>query len=104
MREAQHSEGASAYNGHVELVLALGAAAIVLVVGLQMFLGRRARREEGKARVTHQSVVERGVQPPSLHPLVNLGACIASGACVTSCPEKDVLAVIDGKAPLVNPT
>src|SRR5204863_10172038 len=38
------------------------------------------------------------------HPVVNLGACIGSGACVTSCPEKDGLAVIDGKAQLVNPT
>src|SRR4051794_18650863 len=88
----------------MELVLALGAAAIVLVVGWQLWSGRRARRAEDAAHEKHQHVIEKGIQPPSLHPAVNLGACIGSGACVTSCPEKDVLAVVDGKAQLVNPT
>jgi thioredoxin reductase/NAD-dependent dihydropyrimidine dehydrogenase PreA subunit len=88
----------------VDLVLGIGAAAVVLVVGLQLFWARRARRAEDAAHARHVSNLERGVQPVSLHPEVNLGACIGSGACVTSCPEKDVLAVVDGKARLVNPT
>lgn len=88
----------------MDLVLALGAAAIVLVVGFQIWSGSRARKAEDLAHAKHQKVVERNVQPVSLYPSVDLGACIGSGACVTSCPEKDVLAVIDGKAQLVNPT
>src|SRR4051794_16070991 len=104
MRETQHSERSRAYNRRVELVLALGAAAIVLVVGWQIWSGMRARKKEDLAHARHAEVVAKNVQPVSLHPFVNLGACIGSGACVTSCPEKDVLAVIDGKAQLVNPT
>lgn len=88
----------------VELVLGLGAVAIVLVVGLQLWLGRKARAKEDAAHAQHQKNVERNVQPVSLHPAVDLNACIGSGACVTSCPEKDVLAVVDGKAQLVHPT
>jgi len=88
----------------VDLVLALGAAAIVLVVGYQLWSSRQASKAEAQAHDRHQQVLERNVQPVSLHPKVDLGACIGSGACVTSCPEKDVLAVIDGKAKLVNPT
>ena len=87
----------------MDLVLALGAVAIALVVGLQLRSARRARSKEDEAQVRHQQTVERNVQPVSLHPQVNLGACIGSGACVTSCPEKDVIAVIGGKAQLVNP-
>ncbi len=94
----------NAYNGRVDLVLGLGAVAIVLVVGFQVWSASRARRNEDAAHAKHQQVVERNIQPPSLHPLVNLGACIGSGACVTSCPEKDVLAIIDGKARITNPT
>lgn len=85
-------------------MLGLGAAAIVLVVGLQLWSARRAGRKEEAAHEKHQQVIERNIQPVSLHPKVNLGACIGSGACVTACPEKDVIAVIDGKAQLVNPT
>lgn len=87
----------------VDLVLGLGAAAIVLVVGFQLWSASRARRKEDVAHEKHQQVLERNVQPVSLHPRVNLGACIGSGACMTACPEKDVIAVIDGKARLVNP-
>jgi thioredoxin reductase/NAD-dependent dihydropyrimidine dehydrogenase PreA subunit len=88
----------------VGIVLGLGALAIVVVVALQVFLGRRAAAKEDLAHAQHQKNVERNVQPVSLHPAVDLEACIGSGACVTSCPEKDVLAVVDGKAHLVHPT
>lgn len=88
----------------MDLILGLGAAAIALVIGWTVWSGRRSKQEEDAAHQRHSEVVAKGVQPPSLHPLVNLGACIGSGACVTSCPEKDVLAVIDGKARIVNPT
>src|SRR3990167_1464286 len=87
----------------VDLVLGIGAAAIVLVVGLQLWSGGRARRKEEASRQMHQHSVERNVQPVSLHPIVNLGACICSGACIAACPEKDVLAIVDGKARLINP-
>src|SRR6185436_7036867 len=88
----------------VELVLGIGAAVIVVIVAYQLFSARKQAKHEEAAHERHQLVVERKIDPMSLHPAVNEGACIASGACVTSCPEKDVLAVIDGKARLVNPT
>jgi thioredoxin reductase/NAD-dependent dihydropyrimidine dehydrogenase PreA subunit len=39
----------------------------------------------------------------SLHPLVNLGACIGSGACVRACPEHQVIGLLQGRASLVSP-
>ncbi len=38
-----------------------------------------------------------------MYPAVNRAVCIGCGACVQSCREKDVLAVIHGKSTLVNP-
>lgn len=40
-------------------------------------------------------------EPVSLHPVVN-GSCIQSGACITACPEKDVLGIQNGKATTIN--
>jgi thioredoxin reductase (NADPH) len=40
--------------------------------------------------------------PRSLHPQVDISKCIGCGSCVRVCPEGDVLAVIAGKAAIVN--
>lgn len=41
--------------------------------------------------------------PPSLHPIIDQARCLGCGACVHACPEKSVLAIIDGKSALVEP-
>ncbi|MCK7520693.1 MAG: NAD(P)-binding domain-containing protein [Ignavibacteriales bacterium] len=41
-------------------------------------------------------------EPVSLHPVVNYDICIGSAACVTACPEKDILGVVNGKAATIN--
>ncbi|MEZ4240383.1 MAG: NAD(P)-binding domain-containing protein [Myxococcota bacterium] len=63
-----------------------------------------ASRSERAARSDLSYARKSGAQPASLHPKIDLGKCIGSGSCVAVCPEKDVLALIDGKAVLANPT
>jgi thioredoxin reductase/Pyruvate/2-oxoacid:ferredoxin oxidoreductase delta subunit len=41
-------------------------------------------------------------EPVSLHPVVDVNLCIQSGACITSCPEKDILGILNGKAVAIN--
>jgi thioredoxin reductase (NADPH) len=41
-------------------------------------------------------------EPVSLHPFVNENICIGSGACIEACPEKDILAIVNGRATTVN--
>ena len=41
-------------------------------------------------------------EPVSLHPVVNMDICIGSGACITACPEKDILGIISGQAHPIN--
>jgi thioredoxin reductase/Pyruvate/2-oxoacid:ferredoxin oxidoreductase delta subunit len=41
-------------------------------------------------------------EPVSLHPVVDPDTCIGSGACVTACPEKDILGLVNGKATTIN--
>lgn len=41
-------------------------------------------------------------EPVHIHPLVDSGVCIGSGACATACPEKDILGLVNGHASLIN--
>lgn len=41
-------------------------------------------------------------EPVSLHPYIDLNACIGSGACITACPEKDILGIANGVATVIN--
>jgi thioredoxin reductase (NADPH) len=41
-------------------------------------------------------------EPVSLHPVVNPDNCIGSGACITACPEHDILGIVNGKATIIN--
>src|SRR5206468_4383010 len=38
------------------------------------------------------------------HPRIDEHKCICTGACVTVCPEKDVLGMVDGKPALIKPS
>jgi thioredoxin reductase/Pyruvate/2-oxoacid:ferredoxin oxidoreductase delta subunit len=41
-------------------------------------------------------------EPVSLHPVIDTETCIGSGACVSACPEKDILGLVDGHAKVIN--
>ena len=83
------------------ILLALVAAVGLPYVAWTRFEARGQRR----AARAHEEVVALGddVVPVSIHPEVDLDACIGSGACVRACPEDQVLAITDGRARLVNP-
>ncbi len=73
-----------------------GALAVTLVRTLQT-TRRHAAVHARSERLGH-------TEPVSLHPKINLDACINSGGCVTACPEKDVLGMIDGRPQLIKPS
>ncbi len=66
---------------------------------------RLEARAHKRAAAVHADILELGddAVPPSLHPRIDLDACIGSGACVRACPEDGVLGITDGRARLVNP-
>jgi thioredoxin reductase (NADPH) len=67
------------------------------------FYVRRHRRSEREHLARLKEATEAGlVEPPSLHPVIDLATCCGSGTCVRACPEQ-ALGIIDGKARLTNP-
>ena len=43
-------------------------------------------------------------EPASLHPVIDEVKCLACKACVSACPEGNVLGIINNKAKLINPS
>lgn len=89
--------------------LAMTTAVVLLglvALALATHLGFRSL-ERGKSRAAKRELEDLAamgeVVPVSLHPKIDPDVCIGSGACVRACPEKNILALVDGRAELVNP-
>src|SRR5690348_6691085 len=82
-------------------ILVYAAFAAILIVSAVRHIRRTQRREHAaRAAAERGKLVSAG--PRAQHPHIDIGACIGCGACAEVCPEGDVLAVIAGKAAVVN--
>lgn len=88
-------------NGNMYLWLIYAIPLISIVAWLKL-------KKQKKGKYAQQMLSENQeagmTEPASLHPVIDLSRCVGSGACVSACPEKQVIAIIDHKAHLVNPT
>jgi len=73
------------------------ALAGVAILWLRQAMGRAHAALLEKAKAEGRGVAE------SLYPVVDAGRCIASLSCLSSCPEGNVLGIVNGTAALVDP-
>lgn len=83
------------------LFAVLIACGLILGLGVAHLLRRRAREKRSRVALA-KATAERRHLPVSLHPVIDPDLCIGSLACLKSCPEGDILGVIDGKARLIH--
>ncbi|MDP8208100.1 MAG: NAD(P)-binding domain-containing protein [Candidatus Electryonea clarkiae] len=87
----------------IEFLIYLFTGIIVVTIPLLYFFAEK--RKSRKAEQVYDNAVHQGMdEPVSLHPFINPDKCIAVGACVKACPEKDVLGLINNKGQLINPS
>lgn len=64
---------------------------------------RKLKNESDEVSEKIEKAKEEGIhEPVSLYPYINEDNCIKSGACITACPEHDILGIRNGRATLVN--
>ena len=76
-------------------------AAAVLAFFMFPYL-RGVKRKEDAARLAAERGKLRSDGPHAQHPHIETAYCIGCAACTTVCPEGDVLAMVGGKAAIVN--
>jgi len=85
----------------------LGVYALGFVIICGIYLASR-RRADTHARATKAAAAEAGLlEPPSLHPHIDVSKCLGCGNCTLVCPEAHhgtVLGMVNGKADLVEPS
>ena len=64
----------------------------------------RASRTHRNIKTVQKVTAEGLVEPASLHPVFDPKMCVGCGACVSACPEGEVIGMIRGKAQLIHPT
>ncbi len=63
----------------------------------------RSRRREARDAAAHaRSIEEARHIPPSLHPVIDPNLCIGSLACISACPEGDILGIVRGSAAMID--
>jgi thioredoxin reductase/Pyruvate/2-oxoacid:ferredoxin oxidoreductase delta subunit len=73
------------------------------VIGFFLLLHvQKHKKREGEAREAAEHGKLRSDGPRAQHPQIDANYCIGCGACTTVCPEGDVLAMLGGKAMIVN--
>ena len=86
----------------LENILIYSFVGILCITVVAIYLRKKARESrivEEKIRKAREAGIH---EPISLHPVVDVNACIQTGACIAACPEKDILGIRNGKATIIN--
>lgn len=77
---------------------------VFILVGIIFFFYIKLSKKKSKETAQKiEKAKEFGIdEPVSLHPVVDTETCIGSGACITACPEKDILGIANGQAYTIN--
>jgi thioredoxin reductase (NADPH) len=85
----------------MDTLVALAIAAIVGTFFLRGYL-KSLKKQEERARASAAKGALFSEGPKSQHPHIDTAWCIGCGGCTSVCPEGDVLAMVGGKAAIVN--
>ncbi len=82
----------------------LTAAIVIMLIAFVLFAYYKKHQSETKInKLKIDRAKEYGFyEPVSLHPVINEDICIGSAACVSACPEHDIIGLVNGKGRLIN--
>jgi len=85
----------------MDTLLSFAVAILIIAFFMRNYLkGKRRKEEQARAAAEKGKLYSAG--PKSQHPHIDANYCIGCAACTMVCPEGDVLAMLGGKAVIVN--
>lgn len=84
-----------------EQIIVYGLVLLLCIVTVYIYLKSLKKNSEIVQQKVAKAKEEGVFEPISLHPFIDLNTCIGSAACITACPEKDILGIVDNKATVV---
>lgn len=85
----------------MDTIISLAIAAIVGISFVRGYL-KSLKKQEEQARASAAKGALFSDGPKSQHPHIDTAWCLGCGSCTSVCPEGDVLAMVGGKAAIVN--
>ncbi len=86
----------------LEQIVIYGTVFILCTITIIFYLKKKKKNDVVVVEKVNTAKEEGLFEPVSLYPHINLNTCIGSGACITACPEKDILGIVDGVATVIN--
>lgn len=86
----------------LEELLVYGTVFLLCTITVFFYLRKKNKKTIETVKKVEIAKEEGLFEPVSLYPFIDLNACIGSGACITSCPEKDILGIVNGIATVIN--
>jgi thioredoxin reductase (NADPH) len=81
-------------------IYSLVAIFIIAIILIYIYKQKRESRiVDAKIAIAQEEGTH---EPVTLHPVIDVNSCIRSGACISACPEKDIIGIKDGKATIIN--
>jgi thioredoxin reductase (NADPH) len=75
---------------------------VLCIAVVAIYLYRKRKGSQIVDEKIRKAKMEGLNEPVSLHPFIDVARCIQTGACITACPEKDILGIRNGKATVIN--
>jgi thioredoxin reductase/NAD-dependent dihydropyrimidine dehydrogenase PreA subunit len=86
----------------LEDILIYSLAAILCISVIAIYLRKKSRESKIVDEKIKKAKEDGMYEPVSLHPVVDVNSCIQTGACISACPEHDILGIRNGKATIIN--
>lgn len=87
---------------NTELLLSWGIGLFIILLFLIPYIRSMKKKEARTKKRLKETQSKRQDKALLQHPIINRSLCIGCGICVDSCPEGDVLGLIDGKATIIH--
>jgi thioredoxin reductase (NADPH) len=86
----------------IENIAVYGGTLIVCFAVILLYLRRQKRNSRIVEEKISKAKQEGLYEPVTLYPRIDPHKCIQTGACISACPEKDIIGIVNGKATTIN--